>query len=43
MVASPPIPLPVATWGKADEICSIRVLRILTDAVEKGLEIGDEQ
>jgi hypothetical protein len=33
----------VANGGKADKICSMRVLRILTDTVEKVLVIFDEQ
>jgi hypothetical protein len=29
----------VVIGGKADKICSLRVLRVLTDGVEKGLVI----
>jgi hypothetical protein len=29
--------------GEADSICSARVFPFMTDAVEKGLEISDEQ
>jgi len=34
---------PVANGGKADNICSLRDLPVLTDSVEKGLALISEQ